>query len=56
MQDKDQIEGTIKEGVGKLTGDDSKETEGKAQGAWGDVKENAGDAVDDVKDRLDDKN
>jgi len=59
MADWDQAEGELKEQGGKLTGDEELEGEGKAQGAWGDVKDaaddakdSAGDAADDVKDRL----
>ena len=52
MPDWDQVEGKLKEGEGKLTDDDVRETQGKAQGALGDVKEHAGDAVDDIKERL----
>jgi uncharacterized protein YjbJ (UPF0337 family) len=50
MPNEDQVKGTLKEAEGKLTGDDSREKEGKAQGAWGDVKEHAGDLKDDLKD------
>jgi uncharacterized protein YjbJ (UPF0337 family) len=53
MTDKDQVEGRLKEGAGKVSGDEGLEGEGKVQGAWGDTKENvkegAGDAVDKVR-------
>ena len=59
MADWDQVEGTLKEGAGKVTDDEEVETEGKVQGAWGDVKDAGGDfkdkaedAGDDLKDRL----
>ena len=35
--DTDRIEGKLKEGEGKLTGDEGREAEGKAQGAWGEI-------------------
>jgi uncharacterized protein YjbJ (UPF0337 family) len=53
---KDKAEGTVKETVGNLTGDESKQTEGQAQQTWGnvqgtanDLKERVGAAVDDAK-------
>ena len=49
---KDQIEGKAKEVEGKLTDDKTREAEGKAQNAWGDVKEKADDAVDEVRERI----
>ena len=54
MADWDQAEGTIKEKAGDLTGDESLEREGKAQGAFGDVKDKVGDAKDAVGDKADD--
>ena len=54
MADKDQAEGRVKEGIGKLTGDEDLEAEGAGQGAWGDAKDTVGDAADDVKDKADD--
>jgi uncharacterized protein YjbJ (UPF0337 family) len=54
MPDWDQVEGKAKEGAGRLTGDEGLETEGKAQGALGDVKDAAGDAWDEAKDKADD--
>jgi uncharacterized protein YjbJ (UPF0337 family) len=50
---KDQISGTLKEAEGKLTGDETREGQGKAEGAWGDIKEHASDLKDDLKDRTD---
>ena len=41
----DKVKGTIKEGVGKATGDTRTEAEGKADQVKGDVK----NAVDDAK-------
>ena len=52
MTNKAQIEGTVKEKIGELTDDESKEAEGKAQGAWGDVKDKADDIKDDVEKRF----
>ena len=51
MPDWDQAEGKVKEEAGDITGDKDLEAEGKAQGAFGDVKE----AADDVKDAVDEK-
>jgi uncharacterized protein YjbJ (UPF0337 family) len=48
--DEDRIEGRVKEGAGKVTGDEELEREGEAQGAWGDAKDKARDAWEDVKD------
>ena len=59
VADWDQAEGKLKEGAGNLTGDEQLEDEGKVQGAVGDVKDtakdavdNAGDAFKDAKDRI----
>jgi uncharacterized protein YjbJ (UPF0337 family) len=52
MTNRDQIEGEVKEQAGKLTDDESTEAEGKAQGAWGDVKEKAEEAKDKVEERM----
>lgn len=52
MTNKDQVEGTVKEKVGDLTDDESLEGEGKAQGAWGDVKDKADDLKDDLDKRF----
>jgi uncharacterized protein YjbJ (UPF0337 family) len=52
MENRDQVEGEVKEQAGKLTDDESMEKEGRAQEAWGDVKEKAGDVEDEVRDRL----
>jgi len=54
MADRDQVEGDVKEGAGRLTDDESLEGEGRAQGALGDVKEGAGDAWDESKDKAGD--
>lgn len=51
--DKDRVEGKLKEAGGKLTGDDSLEREGEAQGAWGEAKDTARDVWEDVKERFD---
>jgi uncharacterized protein YjbJ (UPF0337 family) len=48
--DEDRIEGRVKEGAGKVTGDEELEREGEAQGAWGDAKDKGRDAWEDVKD------
>lgn len=52
--DKDRIEGNLKEGAGKVTGDEELEREGEAQGAWGKAKDSADDAWDTTKDAADD--
>jgi uncharacterized protein YjbJ (UPF0337 family) len=52
VANKDQIEGTVKEKVGDLTDDESTEAEGKAQGAWGDLKDEADDLKDDLDKRF----
>ena len=52
--DKDRIEGNLKEGAGKVTGDEDLEREGEAQGAWGKAKDSADDAWDKTKDAADD--
>jgi uncharacterized protein YjbJ (UPF0337 family) len=49
--EKDRIEGKAKEVEGKITGDESREAEGRAQGNWGELKEKAKDAWEDVKDK-----
>ena len=49
--DSDRIEGKAKEVEGKLTDDESREAEGKAQGKWGEVKDKADDAWEDAKDK-----
>lgn len=54
MAEWDQAEGAFKEKAGEVTGDESLEREGEAQGAWGDVKDTAGDAKDAVEDKADD--
>jgi uncharacterized protein YjbJ (UPF0337 family) len=51
MANWDQVEGEAKEQVGKLTDDESTEAEGKAQGAFGDVKEKADDVKDEIEER-----
>jgi uncharacterized protein YjbJ (UPF0337 family) len=52
MPNRDQIEGEVKEQGGKLTDDESTEYEGRAQEAWGDVKDKADDAKDEIEERL----
>jgi uncharacterized protein YjbJ (UPF0337 family) len=51
--DEDRIEGRVKEGVGKATGDEELEREGEAEKSWGDAKDKARDALDDVKEAVD---
>ena len=53
MPEWDKAEGTAKEAAGKLTGDEDKELEGKAQHTWGEAKETAGDAADRAKEKID---
>lgn len=45
----DKVKGTIKEGVGKVTGDPRLESEGKTDRVKGDVKDAARDAKETVK-------
>ncbi len=52
--DSDRIEGEAKEVEGKITGDESREAEGKAQSTWGETKDKADDAWDGAKDKADD--
>ena len=52
--DSDRIEGKAKEVEGVVTDDESREAEGKAQGAWGETKDKADDAWDGAKDKADD--
>ncbi|MDQ3380501.1 MAG: CsbD family protein [Actinomycetota bacterium] len=52
--DSDRIEGEAKEVEGEITGDESREAEGKAQSAWGETKDTADDAWDGAKDKADD--
>ncbi len=49
----DKIKGSVKEGIGKLTGDEQKEAEGKAQKNKGKVQNKVGEAKDKVRDKLD---
>jgi uncharacterized protein YjbJ (UPF0337 family) len=49
--EKDRIEGKAKELEGKVTADESREAEGRAQGKWGKTKEKADDAWEDLKDK-----
>lgn len=48
--DDDRIEGRVKEGAGKVTGDEELEREGKAQSDRGDAKDKARGAWEDAKD------
>jgi uncharacterized protein YjbJ (UPF0337 family) len=52
MENRDQVEGKVKEKTGELTDDERMEAEGKAHSALGDVKEKAKDAKDEVKERM----
>jgi uncharacterized protein YjbJ (UPF0337 family) len=52
VTNRDQVEGEVREQVGKATDDESMEKEGKAQEAYGDAKEKAEDVADDVRDRF----
>ena len=61
MPEWDNVEGKAKEVGGSVTGDGSREAEGKAQNAWGDMKDAgesamdaAGGAADAAKSALDD--
>ncbi|MES1933361.1 hypothetical protein T35B1_12157 [Salinisphaera shabanensis T35B1] len=50
----DRVKGAVKEGVGKVTGDEHKEAEGKAQRKTGKVQDKVGQAKDKVRDKLKD--
>ena len=50
----DKAKGTIKENVGDATDNERLEREGKMDRAGADVKEKANDAVDTVKDKVND--
>jgi uncharacterized protein YjbJ (UPF0337 family) len=52
----DRLEGDVKEGVGKVTGNDRMEWEGKAQQGEGDVKKGVGDVREGVDRAADDFN
>jgi len=49
----DKAKGFAKETIGKVTGDDSKVAEGKAEQAKGDLKNTVEDVKDKAKDALD---
>ena len=49
----DKTKGNVKEGVGKLTGDEKLQAEGKADQAKGEVKSTVGGAKDAVRDATD---
>ena len=48
----EEIKGSVKEGLGKLTGDNSLEAEGLTEQVVSKVKEAAEGAIDSVKDKL----
>ncbi|HEU0165984.1 MAG TPA: CsbD family protein [Thermomicrobiales bacterium] len=48
----DKVSGSIKEGVGKLAGDEQTENEGKADQAKGDLKQGIADVKDKVSDAV----
>ena len=50
--DTDRIEGKAKEYEGKLTGDESREAEGRVQEKWGETKDKADDLWEDAKDKV----
>ena len=54
MGDFDQVEGEVKKQAGKLTDNEDLEKEGKAQQAWGEVKEKAEDVGKAAKDKVED--
>jgi uncharacterized protein YjbJ (UPF0337 family) len=49
--DRDKIEGKLKEKEGELTGDEVREKQGEAQQAWGETKDKARDAREELEDR-----
>ena len=48
-----QVKGTVKEGMGKVTGDTKTEAEGKAEKTGGKVQNAVGGAKDTARDALD---
>ena len=48
----DQTKGKLKEAEGKLTGDDTRERQGKAETKWSETKESAGEKWDEAKDKV----
>jgi uncharacterized protein YjbJ (UPF0337 family) len=50
----DDVKGRIKEAAGDVTGDKDLQNEGKTDQAAGNIKEKAGNAVDAVKDKIED--
>jgi uncharacterized protein YjbJ (UPF0337 family) len=50
--EKDRIEGKAKEVEGKITGDESREAEGRVQSKWGEAKEKADDVWEGAKDKV----
>jgi len=52
MTNWDEVEGEAKEQAGKLTDDESMEAEGKGQQTWGEAKEKADDAQDEIEERI----
>ena len=51
---KDQVAGKAKEVEDKVTGDKTREAEGKAQGVLGKVKETFSDVKEEVKEKFED--
>jgi uncharacterized protein YjbJ (UPF0337 family) len=51
VENRDQIEGTLKEKEGELTDDKLREGQGKAEKVWGDLKEKAEDAKEELDER-----
>ncbi len=54
MTNSDDVKGRIKEAAGDVTGDKDLQNEGKTDQTAGNIKEKAGNAVDAVKDKIDD--
>jgi uncharacterized protein YjbJ (UPF0337 family) len=48
-----QVKGTVKEGIGKVTGDTKTQAEGKAEKVEGKVQSSVGGAKDAARDALD---
>ena len=51
VTNRDQVEGEVREQVGKATDDESMEKEGQVQEGLGDLKDKAADIEDEVRDR-----
>lgn len=54
MVNKDELKGKANETIGKVTGDESKELKGKAQGIFGKAKDKIEDGIEAVEEKAED--